>query len=64
MRRLPPKLPEAVLLQTIGAFAADYEDFYFIVGDETCVELDNKMRWQTIDAYLNTKSSYSINCML
>ena len=35
MRRLPPKLPEAVLLQTIAPFQQDFVDFYFVVGDET-----------------------------
>ena len=37
IRRLPPKLPEAVLQQAMGAHVQHVTSFSFQLGDETCV---------------------------
>lgn len=35
VRRLPAKLPEAVMIRLLEPFKDEYDDFYFIVGDPT-----------------------------
>ena len=35
VRHLPPMLPEAVLLQVLAPYRADFDEFYYIVGDPT-----------------------------
>ncbi len=35
VRRLPPALPEEILLRVLEPYRKDFDDFYFIVGDPT-----------------------------